>query len=102
MKMKLLASGIVMIGLGVVSAWDGAAKGKDLYAKACKSCHGAEGQGNPTIAKMLKVELKPLGAQSAADIKNAILKGVGKMKPVTTVDAKQADDVVVFVHTLKK
>ncbi|MBK5292789.1 MAG: cytochrome c [Acidobacteriia bacterium] len=102
MKMKLLAGGAVLIGLGAVSAWAGVPEGKELYAKSCKSCHGAEGQGNPTIAKMMKVEIKPLGPQSDGDVKDAILKGKGKMKPIASLNAKQADDVAAFVKTLKK
>ena len=85
----------------VSSALGAAADGKAVYDQKCKSCHGADGKGNPAIAKMMKVELKPLGAESAEDIKEAISKGHGKMKPVNGVSAKQADDVAAYIHTLK-
>jgi hypothetical protein len=55
----------------------------------------------------MKVEFKPLGskdvqARTDADLKKIITDGVGKMKPVTGVNAKTADDIVSFVRTLKQ
>src|SRR5262245_19991182 len=84
-----------------------AAAGKDLYMKKCASCHGQAGEGKDAIAKTLKVEFRHLGskevqASSDADLKKYITEGSGKMKPVKDVDAKQADDIVAFVRTLKK
>ncbi len=83
----------------------GAAEGKAVYASKCASCHGANGEGKDAIAKMMKVEMKPLSSKevqgmSDGDLKKVILEGKGKMKP-QTVSAKQADDVVAFVRTLK-
>jgi mono/diheme cytochrome c family protein len=85
----------------------GSAEGKAVFDKSCKSCHGPDGQGNPTIAKMMKVEMHPLGsaevqAQSDTDLKNIIAHGKGKMKPVASVTGKAADDVVAYLRTLKK
>ena len=82
------------------------ATGKALFAQKCKSCHGAEGQGNPAIAKMMKVALHPLGGKEVAaksddDIKKLIVDGKGKMKPVAGVSEVQASDIVAFVRTLK-
>jgi len=105
--MKTLIVGCaVLLGTCMVPAWAGAPEGKEVYAKACKSCHGAEGQGNPAIAKVMKVEMKALGSKevqekSDADLKAVITKGQGKMKPVTSVTGKQVDDVVAFIRTLK-
>ena len=80
--------------------------GKEVFTKKCASCHGAGGEGKESVAKMLKVELHPLGskevqAKSDADLKKIVLEGTGKMKPVTGVDAKSADDVVAYLRTLK-
>ena len=71
-----------------------------------KSCHGADGGGNPAIAKVLKVTLRHLGskevqAKNDAELKKEATEGVGKMKPVK-LTAKQADDVVAFIRTLKQ
>jgi mono/diheme cytochrome c family protein len=78
-----------------------AVAGKAVYATKCKSCHGADGEGNPAIAKALKVELKPLGS-STVDVKDVIVKGQGKMKPMPAVAGADLDNVVAYVKTLKK
>jgi mono/diheme cytochrome c family protein len=92
---------------GLALAAGDAAAGKIAYDKACKSCHGADGTANPAIAKMMKVEMKNLGANdvqahSDDDMKKAIVDGVGKMKPTKGLAGKDADNMVAFVRTLKK
>jgi len=84
-----------------------AAAGKDVYTKKCASCHGAAGEGKDSVAKLFKVELKPLTSKevqsmSDADLKKTVLEGAGKMKPIKDVDAKGADDVVAYLRTLAK
>ena len=84
-----------------------AAAGKAVYAKRCTACHGANGEGNPAIAKSLKVELRPLGskevqAKSDDQLKKESTDGTGKMKPVKSMSDKELDDIVAFVRTLKK
>jgi mono/diheme cytochrome c family protein len=83
------------------------AAGKDLYTKKCASCHGAAGEGKDSVAKLFKVDLKPLSSKeiqsmSDADIKKTILEGTGKMKGIKDVDGKAADDIVAYVRTLAK
>jgi mono/diheme cytochrome c family protein len=83
-----------------------AAAGKALYATRCRSCHGAEGQGNPGMAKALSADIKPLGSddvqkKSDADLKGNITMGVGKMKPIAITGA-DPDNVVAYIRTLKK
>ena len=83
-----------------------AAAGKEIFSKKCSSCHGAAGEAKETVAKLLKVEMRHLGsketqAKTDADLKKVITDGVGKMKPVTGIDAKGADDVVAYLRTLK-
>jgi hypothetical protein len=56
---------------------------------------------------MLKVEMRPLGskevqAKTDAELKKIILEGMGKMKPVSGVDAKAADNLVDYLRTLKQ
>jgi mono/diheme cytochrome c family protein len=80
--------------------------GKEVFAKKCASCHGAAGEGKDAIAKMMKVEMRHLGskevlAKSDAELKKNILEGTGKMKSVTGLDAKAADDLVAYMRTLK-
>lgn len=102
-------SALVVVGAFCSTAsWAAdAAAGKAVYAKKCQMCHGAEGQGNPGMAKVLKVDMKALGsaevqAKSDADIKKIIAEGTGKMKPVAGLAAGDPDNIVAFVRTLKK
>ncbi len=83
-----------------------AEKGKALYTSKCKMCHAAEGEGNPGMAKALKVEMKALGSKEVQAIKDPELKkdiveGNGKMKAVKLTD-EEAANVIAFLRTLKK
>jgi mono/diheme cytochrome c family protein len=83
-----------------------AAAGKTLYASKCKTCHGANGEGNPGMAKVLKTEIKPLSdpatqSMSDADVKKVITDGKGKMKPVA-ISGADLDNVAAYVKTMKK
>ena len=61
----------MVLALCSTSAWAAdAAAGKAVYMAKCRGCHGAEGEGNPNIAKMMKVEMKPLG-ETTADVKRS-------------------------------
>ena len=104
----MIAARIILVlgAAGAVAFAAGDAKaGADAYAKACKSCHGAEGAPNPAIAKMMKVEMRHLGdpaVQSLPDSKweEIITNGAGKMKPVKSVS--NPADTIAFAKTLKK
>jgi len=105
--MRFLPVCAVLLVMGAAQAFGAAADGKTVFDTKCKSCHGADGAGNPGIAKMLKVTLRPLGsaevqAKSDADLKKDITTGNGKMKPIAGLSAKQVDDVVAYLRTLKK
>jgi mono/diheme cytochrome c family protein len=105
--MKLSTCSIILVALGAASAWAGADAGKAVFDRACKSCHGPDGAGNPKIAAMMKVEIPALSSSAVqslpdADLKAVVTKGKGKMKPVASVTGSQVDDVVAFVRTLKK
>lgn len=84
-----------------------AVAGKAVFVKKCKTCHGDTGEGNPGMAKALKLEFKPLGSEevqknSDADLKKIITEGMGKMKPVKGLGDKEVDDVIAYVRSLKK
>jgi mono/diheme cytochrome c family protein len=94
------------IGTMAFAAGDATA-GKAVYDRACKSCHGAAGVANPSVAKMMKVEINDLGssdvqAQSDDDLKKVVTDGKGKMHPIKTVTGKSVDDVVAYIRTFKK
>ena len=81
--------------------------GQAVYDKSCKNCHGATGQANPNIAKMMKVEIADLGSPAVQklsddEMKKIVTDGKGKMPAIRTVTGKSIDDVVAYVRTLKK
>jgi mono/diheme cytochrome c family protein len=81
--------------------------GQAAYDKSCKSCHGADGTPNAGMAKALKVEMKDLKSpeiqsKSDADFKKVITDGQGKMRPIASVTGASVDDVIAYVHSLKK
>jgi mono/diheme cytochrome c family protein len=94
------------VACGPIFAQDAAA-GKMVYARKCQSCHAADGNGNPAIAKAMKVELKPLSSAevqktSDADLKKLITMGTGTMKPVAGLMPAEIDNVVAYLRTFKK
>lgn len=87
-------------------AFAGAPEGKAVYEAKCQKCHGPNGEGKASIAKMYNIVLKPLGSKevqalSDADMKKDITAGKGKMKPVAGVEGVDLDNVVAYVRTLK-
>ncbi len=77
------------------------------YATKCRTCHGKDGEGNATMAKALKVEIKPLSSadvqkMSDADLKKAITDGTGKMKGIAGLSASDSDNLVAHIRSLKK
>jgi mono/diheme cytochrome c family protein len=91
----------------VLAAAGNAQKGQAVYTKSCKACHGAQGEGNPAIAKMLKVPIpdlasKPVQSKTDDELKSDIVKGKGKMQPVKTISAGEVQDVIAFLRTLAK
>src|ERR1019366_377419 len=104
MKKTTIATLILIASAGL--SWAGAAEGKEVFTAKCAPCHGANGEGKAAIAKMYNVTLpalasKEVQAKTDDQLKQAILKGQGKMKPVSGVTEKQAADVVAFVRALK-
>ena len=100
---------IVLFAASLAVAWAaGDAKaGKEVYTRGCENCHGAAGEGNPKIAKMLNVSMQPLGsaavqAMSDQQLKDVVLKGMGKMPAVRHVSETEAADVVAYIRTFKK
>ena len=81
--------------------------GKAAFTTSCKTCHGATGEGNPAIAKALKVSIPALGSKevqgkSDEDLKKVIAAGTGKMKPVQGLSSRQVQDMIAYVRSLAK
>lgn len=90
-----------------VSADGNTAAGKTVYEKNCKSCHGADGHGNPAMAKVMKVTMRGLNseevqAKSGQELEKDIVEGIGKMKPTKGLSEAQIVDVIAYVRSLAK
>ncbi len=93
-----------------------AAKGKEVYDKLCVSCHGASGAGDGPIGAALPADQKPRNFQEGKfkvaldDAKmKAVIKDGGMAHGLSPLMAPQAsltdadlDNLVVFIHSLKK
>ena len=92
----------------LVPAWAAdAAAGAQVYAGKCQGCHGKAGEGNSTIAKALKVDMKPLSSadvqkKSDAELKMNITEGNGKMKGISGLSASDQDNLIAHLRTMKK
>lgn len=110
MKYWLTLGVILLLAVSVplLSAVKGdAAAGKVTFAKRCASCHGAAGEGKEAIAKMMKVEMRPLGskevqAKSDADLRKVMVDGTGKMKPVTPLTDGEVANLIAYIRSLAK
>ncbi len=96
---------ILILGMPLTLNADAASRNA-AYDKSCKSCHSADGKGNPAIAKAVNVELRPLGSKEVqakpdAEIAKNITEGMGKMKPVKSLTSADVKSVVEYVRTLK-
>jgi len=74
--------------------------------KKCKTSHGAEGEGNQKMPEMLNATIKPLGSPevqklSDAQLKKAIVDGVGKMQPVKGLTDEDVANVLAYTRTIK-
>jgi mono/diheme cytochrome c family protein len=106
MRTIIVTLGLAALASTALQAADAAA-GKAVYDKSCKTCHGPDGTPNAAIAKMMKVDMKDLKSadvqgMSDDDIKKIVTDGKGKMKPIAGVSGAAADNVVAYVHSLKK
>lgn len=102
--MKKAAAILTLIAAAAASSFAADAKaGQAIFEQKCKACHGADGTPNAGMAKMFPT-MRPLGSADvqSEDIKAIITTGKGKMKPIAGLSADQVDNVVAYVHSLKK
>ena len=105
--MKIFVFACLALPVAIAFAAGNAKDGQAVYDKSCKNCHGATGQANPNIAKMMKVEIADLGSpavqkMSDDELKKIVTDGKGKMPAIHSVTGKSLDDLVAYVRTFKK
>ena len=89
----------------VFSTWSLADSAADIYKAKCAACHGADGKGDTSMGKMMKI--RDLGSadvqsQSDADLAKIITNGKGKMpKYEGKLTADQISDLVKYIRTFK-
>jgi cytochrome c553 len=108
MKRWMIIAAVLLAVVLVPTLVLGDAKaGKAVFDKKCASCHGANGEGKPALAKAMKVEMRDLGskevqAKTDAQLKKESVEGVGKMKAVTGMSDQEVTDLLAFIRSLKK
>jgi len=108
-KLAVLAGVCLLTVAGGSTAWSADAKaGKATYDKLCASCHGADGKGNPGMAKVMgEKELNVVDKETLAKKDDALLKviveGAGKMPASGKNLSKQEQrDVLSYMKSLAK
>jgi mono/diheme cytochrome c family protein len=105
----------VMVGVCLVTitsgtaAWSADAKaGKATYDKLCVSCHGADGKGNPAMAKALgekglNLVGKDTQVKKDAELLKVIVEGAGKM-PASgkSLNPQEQKEVLSYTRSLAK
>lgn len=81
--------------------------GKALFEKNCAGCHGADGKGNPAVAKTLGEKgLNIIGKETKQKSDEALLKviaeGAGKMPPSKKLSSDEQKAVLHYSRSLAK
>lgn len=108
-KMNLLVGGL-MVAAAISTGWAAEDPIQTLYNQKCASCHGKDGKGTASMAKMFKVEmgLLDLTDKTTLDKKDDVLngittKGVGKMPAYETkLTAEQIAALTTYFRSLAK
>jgi mono/diheme cytochrome c family protein len=104
----LVISSIVLVfgwPVSLVMAGDADA-GKALYTKNCAGCHGADGKGNPAMAKALgdkglNIVSPEVKQQSDEQLAKVIAEGAGKM-PASKLSKAEQKQVLDYARSLAK
>lgn len=110
MRTRILVSMFAALALpatALAAPKGNAAAGKEVYQAHCQMCHGPNGEGNASLAKMLHATIPPLGSKevqslSDAQMREVIEKGKLKMPPVRGLSSTEIINVIAFVRTLEK
>jgi mono/diheme cytochrome c family protein len=104
----LLSSCLVTVAASSYALSAETKAGKATYDKLCVSCHGADGKGNPAMAKAmgekgLNIVGKDTQAKKDADVLKVIVEGAGKM-PASGKNLSKSEqaDVLSYTRSLAK
>lgn len=109
----ILLLSVWIISVPAASAGD-PAKGREIYAKFCSSCHGPEGKGNGAAASAMNSKPTNLSDKAAISkfddggLSNAIVKGgaaTGKsplMPAFSQLKDQDVKDLVAYIRHLTK
>ena len=108
-SLRVLLSGCLLAVAAGSYAWSADAKaGKATYDKLCVSCHGADGKGNPAMAKAmgekgLNIVAKDVQAKKDDELLKVIVEGQDKMPASGKNLSKQEQkDVLSYTRSLAK
>jgi mono/diheme cytochrome c family protein len=108
-KLSVLVGACLLTVAAGATVWAADAKaGKATYDKLCVSCHGADGKGNPAMAKAmgekgLNIVGKDTQAKKDADVLKVIVEGAGKMPASGKNLSKQEQaDILSYSRSLAK
>ena len=108
-QLKVLLGGCLIAMAASSYAWSAeTAAGKATYDKLCVSCHGADGKGNPAMAKVmgekaLNIVSKEVQAKKDPELLKVIVEGAGKM-PASgkSLNPQEQKDVLSYTRSLAK
>jgi len=108
MKSKLVP---IIMGLWIGASWTPAvfaadAGGKALFEKSCAGCHGANGKGNPGMAKVLgekglNIATMDTAKKSDEQLLKVIAEGAGKM-PASKLSKDEQKQTLGYARSLAK
>lgn len=106
-KPKLTTAAIILIlAWPIAGLAADADAGKAAYEKNCAGCHGKDGKGNPTMAKVLgekglDVTTKEATQKSDEQLLKIIAEGAGKM-PASKLSKDEQKHVLSYMRSLAK
>jgi mono/diheme cytochrome c family protein len=109
MKFKLVPMivGLWWIGaIWIAAVFAADAGGKSLFEKSCAGCHGADGKGNPGMAKVLgekglNIVTKDTAQKSDEQLLKVIAEGAGKM-PASKLTKDEQKQALRYARSLAK
>ena len=107
-KISILIAGLwIVAGLNASVLAGDADSGKALYEKSCAGCHGADGKGNPKMAKIpgfdkgLNIVTAEVKKQSDEQLLKIIAEGAGKM-PASKLTKAEQKQALAYARSLAK